>query len=260
MLCVSAVFGAEKKETPAIYTKGGGLKPHKIVEYKKTDKPRPLNLHIFYPENYKEGDKLPAIVMFFGGGWLGGNANQLYPQSAYLASRGMIAICAQYRIRAYYKAQPFHCVEDGKSAMRYVRKHAAELGVDPDKLAAGGASAGGHVAAATATVKAWDCEKDDLSVSAIPNALVLFNAVYDNGPGGYGNNERDSRVKDYWQKISPLHNLDGNQPPTLVLVGDKDQHVRLEKIKEYEKTMKDNGDICKTVLYKDTGHGFFNLH
>ncbi|MEM8713895.1 MAG: alpha/beta hydrolase fold domain-containing protein, partial [Planctomycetota bacterium] len=82
--------------------------------------------------------------------------------------------------------RPTTCVEDGKSAVRWIREHAAEIGVDPGRLAAGGGSAGGHVAAAIATVNGFNADQDDLSVSCVPEALVLFNPVFDNGPGGYG--------------------------------------------------------------------------
>jgi len=244
---------------PVIYTEGGGFEPDRLVDYKHHPK-RPLQLHIFQPPGFQSGDARPAIVLFFGGGWSGSNAKQLYPQSKYLAARGLVAICATYRTTSAFKTQPFHCVEDGKSALRYVRKQAKQLGIDPGKIAAGGASAGGHIAAATATVKAWDCPKDDLSISAIPDALVLFNPVYDNGPGGYGNNAKDDRVAAYWKKISPLHNLHGRQPPTLVLMGSRDKHTPVVTTRLFEQQMKANGNRCETVIYEGQKHGFFNLH
>jgi acetyl esterase/lipase len=247
-------LGAEDA-TPPIFTKGGGFTPDKVIPFKKTDG-RPLELHVFYPDDFKKGEERPGIVFFFGGGWKGGSPSQMYCQSAYLASRGMVAISAQYRTYSRYKAQPFTCVEDGKSAVRYVRQHAKEIGINPNKLAVGGGSAGGHVAAATATVKDYDCEKDDLSISAIGNALVLFNPVYDNGPNGYGYD----RVKDYYKKISPIDNLDGKQPPTIVFFGDRDKHIPVETAKLYERRMKENGNRCETHIYKGRKHGFFNLH
>jgi acetyl esterase/lipase len=62
-----------------------------------------------------------------------------------------------------------------KSALLWVRKKANELGLDANRSAAGGSSAGGHLAAATATVNGFDGKSDDLKISAAPNALVLFN-------------------------------------------------------------------------------------
>ena len=130
----------------------------------------------------KHKDQRPAVVFFFGGGWNGGSPSQFAPHCEYLASRGMVAMTADYRVKSRQGTTPFDCVEDGKSAIRYVRQHAKELGVDPKKIAAGGGSAGGHVAAATGTVRGMDEKNEDSGISSKPDALILFNPVYDNGP------------------------------------------------------------------------------
>ena len=61
--------------------------------------------------------------------------------------RSQVAICAEYRTESSHGTDPYTCVADGRSAMRWVRAHVAELNVDPHRIAAGGGSAGGHVAA-----------------------------------------------------------------------------------------------------------------
>src|SRR5210317_2600573 len=126
------------------------FKPDKAVVYKKVGQVE-LNIHVFNPPDYAASDKRPAIVFFFGGGWNGGSPSQFYPHCAYLASRGMVAMSAEYRVKTRHGTSPRECVKDGKSALRWIRIHADDLGIDPNKLAAGGGSAGGHVAAATAT-------------------------------------------------------------------------------------------------------------
>jgi acetyl esterase/lipase len=166
----------------------------------------------------------------------------------------MVAIAADYRVKGRNKTTPVECVKDGKSAIRWVRSHADELGIDPNKVIGGGASAGGHVAAATGTAVSFNEETDDLSVSARPNALVLFNPVFDNGPGGYGHD----RVSDYWEKISPMHNIDAQTPPTIVFFGDNDQHVPVATAQEYKKRMEEQGLRCDLFIYEGQGHGFFN--
>ena len=119
--------------------------------YKKAGD-RELRLHIEKPADWKATDQRPAIVFFFGGGWVGGSPEQFRPQSEYLATRGMVGIRVEYRtIAKGDKGPPLVCCADAKSAMRYVRSHAAELGVDPARIAAAGGSAGGHLAAFTAT-------------------------------------------------------------------------------------------------------------
>lgn len=227
--------------------------PDKQVTYKNVGDVR-LKLHIFNPDGHKATDKRPAIVFFFGGGWNGGSPKQFYPQSEYLASRGMVAISAEYRVKRVHGTPPSSCVTDGKSAMRWVRKHAAALGIDPKKIAAGGGSAGGHVAAATALVSGFDEEGEDLSVSCVPAALVLFNPVFDNGPGGYGHD----RVKAYWQAFSPLHNIKKGAPPSTVFLGDKDNLIPVITAKTYKKQMEAVGSRCDLHIYEGQGHGFFN--
>ena len=147
-----------------------------------------------------------------------------HPQCEYLASRGMVAISAEYRVKNLHGTTPQECVKDGKSAIRYVRQNAASLGIDPNRIAAGGGSAGGHVAAATAMLTAYEEPTENLAISSKPNALVLYNAVVDNGPGGYGY----STVQAYWQTISPLYNLQNTTvvpPPTVFFLGTSDAYI-----------------------------------
>lgn len=227
--------------------------PSQIVQYKQVGEVS-LTLHVFTPDEHKTSDCRPAIVFFFGGGWNGGTTSQFYPQSAHLAKRGMVAICADYRVRSRHKTPPSVCVEDGKSAMRYVRAHASELGIDPNRIAAGGGSAGGHVATATATVDRFDAETDDFKVSCRPDALVLFNPVYDNGPEGYGHD----RVKSYWEDFSPLHNLDKDVPPTFVVLGTKDKLIPVSTAKAFKQRMNELGVRSELHLFQGQAHGFFN--
>ncbi|MFA7257277.1 MAG: alpha/beta hydrolase fold domain-containing protein [Kiritimatiellales bacterium] len=229
--------------------------PDQIIPYKQFGD-LTLTLHVFNPPGHKAGDKTPAIVFFFGGGWVNGQPSQFYQQSAYLASRGMVAICADYRTRSKYQTPPADCVKDGKSAMRWVRSHATELGIDPNKLAAGGGSAGGHVAAATAIVKGFNEDGEDTSVSCRPDALVLFNPVIDNGPTGYGY----ERVEACWPAFSPIENIDkaNPPPPTIFQIGTEDKLIPVATAERYKKLTEDAGVRCELRLYEGQPHGFFN--
>ena len=230
-----------------------GFTPDTSIVYKKIDSSE-LKIHIFFPPNHAKSDKAPAIVFFFGGGWLGGSPSQFYPHCDYLASRGMVAMSAEYRVKSKHGTSPRECVKDGKSVIRWVRLHADELGIDPRKLAAGGGSAGGHVAAATATVNGFNEEGEDRSISCRPNTLVLFNPVFDNGTEGYGHD----RVKEYWEQISPMHNISENTPATVVFLGTKDKLIPVATAERYKKLMTDKSRRCDLYLYKDQAHGFFN--
>jgi acetyl esterase len=231
----------------------GRTPDEEVLVYKTVGKTE-LKLHVFEPEGMMANEKRPGIVFFFGGGWSRGDPSQFFPHCEYLASRGMVAISAEYRVKSRDKTTPRECVMDGKSAIRWVRQHAGEMGIDPDKLAAGGGSAGGHVAAATATVTGFEEAGEDLAVSSRPDALVLFNPVFDNGPGGYGHD----RVKAYWKEISPLHNISAKTPPTVVFLGTKDKLVPVKTAEDYKKRMEDAGVRCDLHLYQGEPHGFFN--
>lgn len=208
-----------------------------------------LMLHVFAPPGHSSADCRPAIVFFFGGGWKGGTPTQFYPQCRHLAERGMVAISAEYRVENPHGTTPRECVEDGKSAIQWVRSHAGELGINPAMIAAGGGSAGGQVAAAASLTNTAG------AVSCRPDALVLFNPVFDNGPGGYGHD----RVQEYWQEFSPLHNLRAGAPPTVLFFGTKDCFVPVETAQRYQRLMEEQGCRCDLHLYQDLGHGFFNF-
>ncbi|MBU3011323.1 alpha/beta hydrolase [Polaribacter vadi] len=151
------------------------IQPDKELLYKVIDGDS-LYLHIFQPKVSKK--PTAAIVFFFGGGWVSGNPKQFYQQSKYFASRGMLAISAEYRIKNTHGTTPFECVKDGKSAIRWVREHAKELNIDPNKIVAGGGSAGGHVALSTSVIEGFENKNENLSISAIPNAIVAYNPVF----------------------------------------------------------------------------------
>ena len=128
-----------------------------------------LNVWIYQPENAEKGDKRPAFVFFYGGGWNGRNISQFHPHALYVAERGMVCVIADYRSNTTYGGTPFDCVADAKSAIRWVRANADRLGIDPGRIVAGGGSAGGHLAAATGNLPGLDDEADDQSISATPN-------------------------------------------------------------------------------------------
>ena len=229
------------------------LEGAKVHQYKQVGEAK-LFLHAFNPKGHKASDRRPAIVFFFGGGWNGGTPKQFDPHCRYLASRGMVAITAEYRVKSRNKTTPFECVKDGKSAIRWVRENAGKLGVDAKRVAAGGGSAGGHVAAATGNCPGLEEEGENLKVSSKPDVLVLFNPVYDNSSKGFGHD----RVKPRWKEISPMHNIRKGAPPTIVFLGTKDKLIPVSTAQEYEKRRVAVGSRSVLHLYEGAAHGFFN--
>ncbi len=221
----------------------------------KTVGPRALKLLVDKPADWKATDRRPAMVYFFGGGWVAGNPSQFQRHSEYFASRGMVGIRVEYRlIPKGNPGPPVVCCADARSAMRYVRSHATELGIDPERIAAAGGSAGGHLAAMTALIDGLDDPADDTAVSCRPEALVLFNPVFNNGPGEWGYERVGKNYRDY----SPAHHVAKGAPPTIVFLGENDKLIPVKVVKDFAKDMKSAGSRCDTHFYPGAGHGFFN--
>ena len=225
----------------------------KTFTYKKT-KQANLEIHVHFPPEWKKEDKRPAIVFFFGGGWTSGTVKQFAPQAEYLASRGMVTARADYRVKSRHEVTPDACVEDAKSAVRWMRQNAAMLGIDPEKIVASGGSAGGHIAACTAC-PGLDAEGEDTKISSKPNALVLFNPVV-RFDGDAGLIQRIGKDEKIGKAISPTLHLTKETPPALLLYGTQDGLVKQGE--EYVAKSKEVGHRAEMFLADGVGHGFFN--
>jgi acetyl esterase/lipase len=222
----------------------------------KTTPQGTLKLHLFSPQ--EAGPARPCVVFFFGGGWRSGSYLQFVPQAEYLAARGIVAACADYRILNEHKTLPDKAVEDAKSAIRWVRAHAAELGVDPAKIIAAGGSAGGHLAACTALVSAYDAEGDDKAVSAKPAALVLFNpamnisTLFKQRVTGAEN----GMTLEMAEAITPNSFVAKDTPPAILFFGTADKLK--EGGDEYVKKARALGLRAEMWGAPEMPHGFFN--
>jgi acetyl esterase/lipase len=224
-----------------------------------------LNIYVFVPEGHKSGDRRPAIVFFFGGGWRSGSPSQFEQHCKYLASRGMVAMAADYRVSSRHDTKALQCVADGKSAVRWIRANAKRLGVDPDRVAAGGGSAGGHVAACTGTIAGLDEEGEDTSISSKPNCLTLFNPAVVLAPVGDQLPFPEDRMAGLMErmgiqpeKLSPYHNVSRGDPPTILFHGTGDTTVPFRTAEVFAERMKELDNLCELVPFEDRPHGFFN--
>jgi acetyl esterase/lipase len=201
--------------------------------------------------------KKPAIVFFFGGGWNSGSPAQFEDQARHFAKRGMIAITADYRVKSRHGVHVVECVKDAKAAIAWVRENARRLGIDPDKIAASGGSAGGHLAASTGTIGGFGSDER-------PNAMILFNPACTLAPiagwqpPGARAGLSTERFGVEALVISPAHHIGAHTPPTLILHGKADTTVPYASVVAFERAMKEAGRPCKLVGYDGAGHGFFN--
>jgi acetyl esterase/lipase len=139
-----------------------------------------VEVHYFAPDKPRVPGKNVAHFYIHGGGWKGGNPTGTYRWSRYLAEHGVSAFTLKYRLSREKKGTtPVICLEDAKSGMRWLRANAEKLGIDPERIAVSGNSAGGHLAAALATIDGYNHSEDDLAVKTTPNLLLLGSPVLD---------------------------------------------------------------------------------
>jgi acetyl esterase/lipase len=240
--------------------------PDKEIVYKKTPQGE-LKLYVYMPAGWKKADKRPTIVFFFGGGFVKGSAVQFYSKAEYLASRGMVAFSAEYRVRDVHKTTIDKCVEDARSAMRYVRKNAADWGVDPDRIVSSGGSSGAHLAAAVAMMDGFDDPADDLAVSCRPAAMILFNPVFDFGaaanmerfiPGWHDRfpGETLAAKQEMAAKLSPIEHVRKGCPPAIMFYGTNDG--LLVQGRDFLRKSQALGNQIDLWTAWRMGHGFFN--
>jgi len=228
------------------------LEPTRVVVYKSVGG-RDLHLNIFEPEGHRATDRRACFLTIHGGGWTGLEPRRQYPFAALFAGLGLVGISVEYRL-AKPGGEPtvFDCVKEARSALRYVRAHAAELGIDPEKIIANGGSAGGHLAAGTALFDGVDETGEDTSVSCIPNAMVLYFPVIDTTPSGYGN----SKIGPRWQELSPVHRVRPGVPPTIVFHGTGDTVPPFAGAKAFHGAMLKAGNRCELVVTDGAVHGY----
>ncbi|OVE75747.1 hypothetical protein BVX97_03630 [bacterium E08(2017)] len=223
---------------------GKNFPPDHTETYKKFGE-QDFKLHFFYPNYQKPTKPTPAIAMFHGGGFSKGSPNAFYYLCHYLASRGMVGISVQYRLNN----DKVGAVMDGRTALRYIYKNADKYGIDKNKIAAGGGSAGGCLAAALSTSTLIHDKTDDMSIPGYPKALVLFNPVY-TWKAGKGSPEMRNN-------FTPSENIHADMAPTLVLVGDNDKFLSVQVAKTFQDNMKKVGVRSDLEIYPGATHAFF---
>ena len=214
-----------------------------------------LQMHLYLPAGKATAPRA-GIVFFFGGGWTTGGAGHFRWQARHLASLGMVAACADYRIKSKHGTTPFDALRDAKAAVRWMRGNAERLGVDPEKIVASGGSAGAHLAACTAMIKGFeeDVAEDARGISSIPNALVLFDPVLDATRIAFRNDKSTGKGQ---KAVSPAHHVRPGLPPTLVLQGDADKVVPYRIAERFAQEMNETGNVCRLVTYPGRDHAFY---
>ncbi|MFP6762550.1 MAG: alpha/beta hydrolase fold domain-containing protein [Planctomycetaceae bacterium] len=262
-IAVPVIQGADP---PTHYPKLGVTETRETY---KTVQQTKLQLHIF---TCSRPDQVPvpagrtAIVFFFGGGWKGGTTTQFKPHAQYFATRGVVAVTPEYRIRNVHQSTAIQSVSDAMSAIRWVRKNAQRLGIDPQKVIAAGGSAGGHLAAAAATLPDFHEPQAGSAVSCVPDGLLLFNPALDLRHEAFHLEEDSERYQDILSrlgttpgKISPTLHVPEKAPPTIIFHGRDDPTVPFSQVTAFQTAWSKHG-ICEVKGYAGQTHGFFNFN
>lgn len=209
-----------------------------------------LKAYVFSPTGAKLGQPKAAIVLFYGGGWVAGEPSWAFGRAQHFAGRDMVAVAAQYRLSDQKEITPLDAVEDAGDALRWVRSHARELGVDPNRIAAYGWSAGAHLAACTAILHI----PPDNPVSCVPDALVLVSPAVAASSDGWFRRLLGTKAKP--EDLSPDEHVRPGLPPTAIVEGREDTVTPLAGVQRFVDRMKAANNRCELYVFEGAGHLF----
>ena len=223
---------------------------HKIVTYKTTGNFQ-LEAIVFNHDEIEHNNKRTAFLFFHGGGWAVGKPEWGEARCEHYASLGMVGISFEYRIKDRHGTTPVESIADAKSAIRWVRKNASQLGIDPNKIIVCGFSAGGYLAACTAMINGFEGMNENLNISSTPNALVLYSSPMNTS-------WMETYVDSVNNCCSPYHQIKPGLPPTILFNGTKDDQVSFVSNKDFANRMRDVGNRCEFHEIKGRGHFIFS--
>jgi acetyl esterase/lipase len=217
----------------------------------KTSAGQERKMEIFFPPNHDPANsKVPGMILFHGGGWQGGTLSQFRAACAYFASRGLVCATAEYQMLGKGAKLPKGeskkrvCVTDAKSAIRWFKQHAGELGIDPASIITGGGSAGGHISALATMNPGLNDPADPKDIDTRVVAYLWFNPAF--APEDHKDPE-----------IDILHHMKADLPPAIVFFGDKDTWKKGWD-SAHEKWKKLGAKHIDLHIAKDQQHSFFN--
>jgi acetyl esterase/lipase len=210
-----------------------------------------LRAYVFSPRTSDARALRPAIVLFHGGGWAFGEPEWTFPRARHFAERGMVAVAAQYRLSDEKTITPLEAMADARAVIRWMRERADSLGVDPERIAAYGWSAGAHLAVCAAV---FDDSTAGKGTSSAPNALVLVSPAVSLESDGYVQRLLGKRASA--RDISPDEHVRKGMPPMLVLQGNVDTVTPLSGVQRFCDRVRAAGNTCELHVYEGFGHLF----
>ena len=200
-----------------------------------------LVMHIFLPAG--GGTNRPSVLLFHGGGFVWGSPDITDPAARDYAAHGFVAFSVQYRLANRSTVTPIEQLEDTFDAIRWVRGHASEFGVDTHRVVGAGASAGGYLV----TMAAGSHDPQ-----ARPNAVVLWSPGVDTGNDPYFNALLAGRA--WGPDLSPLKHVRDSMPATLIFSGVLDSVTFDANARRYCTRIRESNARCDLHSYPNLGH------
>ena len=223
-----------------------------------------LQLDLYRPK--KASGTLPVVVWVHGGGWKNGSKDRC--PAAWLAAHGFAVASINYRLthEAQWPAQ----IDDCRAAVRWLRENAKTLNLNPDRIGAWGSSAGGHLVALLGTLDPPDSEGTSSQVQAVcdwfgptdlltmpPNTISETRTEADiaqsNGAKLLGATVRD--VPALAKQASALYQVSADDPPFLIMHGEKDPGVPLSQSHRLHEKLLTAGTQSELKVIANAGHG-----
>jgi len=208
-----------------------------------------LTAHIFRPQG-SDRTARPAIALFHGGGWVAGSPEWVYDAAKRYASYGAVAVAVDYRLSDQKNITPLDAMSDARDVIRWMRRNAASLGIQPDRIAVYGVSAGGHLAASLATFD----DHANGQPSDIPNAMVFISPAVSLSHDGWFQKILLGRASAI--DVSPDEHVNKDLPPTAIFVGGADTLTPAAWTKRFCDRVNESGGHCEIQIYPGVGHLF----
>ncbi len=207
-------------------------------------------LDVYVPDDMPAGTSLPVVIFFYGGGWVDGARDDYAFVGRAFAAQGFVAVIADYRLVPQVRFPAF--VEDGASAVKWVRDNIARLGGDPARIALSGHSAGAYIAAMLALARHF---LGDVGVDpAIVRAGALLSGPYDFFPF---TEQRGRDALGAWPRpaeTQPISFARADAPPLLLLHGTADTIVRPRNSQHLADKLQRLGAPVELRLYPGKSH------
>jgi acetyl esterase len=215
---------------------------------------------LYFDAGIPEGSgPFPAAIIVHGGGWVRGDRlTEVQPLFAPLSSAGIAWFSIDYRLSSDW-TQFGTAIEDVENAVRFVKKHASEYRIDPNRIALVGESAGGQLAAMAALNGNGDTHVSAVVALYTPTDLVDLAKNSTFVPQQLRESVRGTPLEFLMmarlRQLSPLYNLRADAPPFLLIHGTADHLVPFAQSEAMCNRMKSAGATCELYPVQGAGHG-----